>query len=617
MNLSSYLQMPPAPSVSPTPSTALPAGAAAGVGLAAGASLGLDFAKIMARQFERMPSSQRQVFAAPSPSPSPATDNTRTTRANAQAQADDKSQQTAHRQALDAANSDEGSDTRNSQARADEYSSNANDASGQTHTSKRAPHKASPENSLVTDATNANSASPLPSVVSPDTPVTVLAAAPLPTPGTAEVRPQALQANPYLKDVALPSSDAATATPLRTVALSPHMRIITDPRQAPSSESLTAFAKSMGLDEAAIQKLMGPVATSADVQPGAITPSATDTPTELTVSLNPPSAQLTDKLASPLLNVAIQANDNGNIHVNIAALAAPGPNADLTQAIVVNNMAATTVTPTATSTATSTATPTVGAALQGLTPSDLASIQHIQITVLPPAVAQTSAISSTPSTAAVLSLMGSGLNEQDITALAATFESGTTGEDAGQQQASSGDASAGQFGQAMSRQVVPANTSIASSTHAASDVHMSEVYDQLSDKMATEMAARMHKQLSDGEWKMKFGLRPANLGGVEIQLEMKDGKLDAVIHADNPLTRDLLQNSSQRLRDALENFGIHAGQFHIGQDSRGTQQNPSRGSAKQSQVGENSSSQVKSSNSVTSAEAVSTKANASLLDLYA
>lgn len=616
MNLSSYLQMPPAPSVSQTPSTALPAAATAGVRPEPGASLGLDFAKIMARQFERMPQSQRQAFAAPSPSSG--ADNTNTTRAQAQAQADDKGEQATHRQALDAAHSDQTSDTRNRQARAEQSSSNANnvndanDTPAQTHSSKRAPHRTSPENSVPPDTLLANSISTPPNVVSADTTVAVVTAAPLPTPGTAEVRPQALQANPYLKDVALPSSDAATAAPLRTVALSPHMRIITDPRQAPSPESLTAFAKSMGLDEAAIQKLMGPVSTSAEVLPGAITPSATDTPTEWTVSLNPPSAQLTDKLASPLLNAAMQANGNGNTPVNIAALTTPGPNADLTQGIVVNNIAATTVTPTAAATTT----PTVGAALQGLTPTDLANIQHIQITVLPPAVAQTSATHSTPSTAAVLSLMGSGVNEQDITALAASFEPGTAGEDAGQQQASSGDASAGQFGQAMSRQVVPTNTSIASSTHAASDVHMSEVYDQLSDKMATEMAARMHKQLSDGEWKMKFGLRPANLGGVEIQLEMKDGKLDAVIHADNPLTRDLLQNSSQRLRDALENFGIHAGQFHIGQDSRGTQQNPSRGSAKQPQVGENSPSQVKSS-SVTSAEAVSTKANASLLDLYA
>jgi flagellar hook-length control protein FliK len=146
---------------------------------------------------------------------------------------------------------------------------------------------------------------------------------------------------------------------------------------------------------------------------------------------------------------------------------------------------------------------------------------------------------------------------------------------------------------------------------------MSEVYDQLSDKMATEMAARMHKQLSDGEWKMKFGLRPANLGGVEIQLEMKDGKLHAMIQADNPLTRDLLQNNTQRLREALESFGIHTGQFSIGHDSRGGQQNPSGGSSKQPEVGENSISQVKNSSSTPNADAVSAKANASLLDLYA
>lgn len=629
MNLSSYLQMPPAPSVSPTPNTALPAGAAAAVGLAAGASLGLDFTKIMARQFERMPQTQRQVFAAPSPAPSTATDTTRTTRANAQAQADDKSVQAAHRQAQDSSDDDQAAQARSSQTHADQPSSDASDTSGQTSASKRASHKPSQANTSNTDT--AGTAVP-PTVLPTDVSATVLSATPLPTPGTAEVRPQALQASPYLKDVALPSSDAATATPLRTVALSPHMRIITDPRQAPSPESLTAFAKSMGLDEAAIQKLMGPLA-NADVPAGATTPNTTDTPAELTATLNSPSTQLTDKLASPWLSVHVDAKPSVNIsvhpHVNVTAVATPKPDAGLIVASAANNHFDTAVTTAiattaiatatqATATAATMATPTatVGAALQGLTPTDLAHIQQIQITVLPPAVAQTSPLSNTPSTAAVLSLMGPGLREQDITALAASFEQGATGQESAQQQASNGDSGAGQFGQALPRQVVPANTPIAGNTHAASDVHMSEVYDQLSDKMATEMAARMHKQLSDGEWKMKFGLRPANLGGVEIQLEMKDGKLDAVIHADNPLTRDLLQNSSQRLRDALENFGIHAGQFHIGQDSRGMQQNPSRGSAKQSQRGENSPSQVKSS-SVTSAEAVSTKANASLLDLYA
>ena len=146
---------------------------------------------------------------------------------------------------------------------------------------------------------------------------------------------------------------------------------------------------------------------------------------------------------------------------------------------------------------------------------------------------------------------------------------------------------------------------------------MGEVYDQLSDKMATEMAARMHKQLSDGEWKMKFALRPSNLGGVEIQLEMKDGKLDAVFRADNPLTRDLLQNSSQRLREALGNFGINAGQVNIGQGGSNTSQNSSGHAGKQPQVRDNSSTQVNGTGSAASATSTRNKANASLLDLYA
>jgi flagellar hook-length control protein FliK len=118
---------------------------------------------------------------------------------------------------------------------------------------------------------------------------------------------------------------------------------------------------------------------------------------------------------------------------------------------------------------------------------------------------------------------------------------------------------------------------------------------------------------------MKFGLRPENLGGVEIQLEMKDGKLDAVFRADNPLTRDLLQNSSQRLRDALENFGIQAGLVHVGQDGGNAQHRQSGHSTNQSQVGHNSPTQRGQGEDVatTTDTNVRNKANASLLDLYA
>jgi flagellar hook-length control protein FliK len=219
-----------------------------------------------------------------------------------------------------------------------------------------------------------------------------------------------------------------------------------------------------------------------------------------------------------------------------------------------------------------------------------------------------------PSTVDMLSLLGTGVDEQDVSALLSRFSEDTGSESGADQQPSQGEGNNfSSFAQALSRSNNAAN---AAASAAPTGANMSEVYDQLSDKMATEMAARMHKQLSDGEWKMKFALRPSNLGGVEIQLEMKDGKLDAVFRADNPLTRDLLQNSSQRLREALGNFGINAGQVNVGQGGS-NQQNNSGSASKQPQVRDNSTSQVNGTGGATSASSTRNKANASLLDLYA
>jgi flagellar hook-length control protein FliK len=260
-----------------------------------------------------------------------------------------------------------------------------------------------------------------------------------------------------------------------------------------------------------------------------------------------------------------------------------------------------------------------GALLPPMSAADLASIEQIQITVMPAAVAGASnltASNNVPSTLDVLSLLTGEVKEQDIRTLSAQFNEAGGNDQPADQQQHTGTGDNAPFAQALSRQATNNNTPT-TSAQVNTATHMAEVYDQLSDKLATEMAARMHKQLSDGEWKMKFGLRPAHLGGVEIQLEMKDGKLDAVFRADNPLTRDLLQNSSQRLREALENFGIHAGLVHVGQQGGNAQQNGSRNSANQPQVGDNSTLQVKGDASVISTSVASNKANASLLDLYA
>jgi flagellar hook-length control protein FliK len=390
---------------------------------------------------------------------------------------------------------------------------------------------------------------------------------------------------------------------LQTIALSPQIQIITDPKQAPSNESLAAFAKSMGLDESTIQTLIAGGNSAALSNSGEAMRAALAANTALSSSVLTTGAQTS---TSPALMAAL--HPQSMAQSTIAGDAAL--NANLTQQTAALAQAA--------SGSASLLAPDTQALPAALLPpmsaADLASIEQIQITVMPGAALSGNA-ANLPSTLDVLSLMTGDLKEQDISALSTQFNEAGSNDQPADQQPSSNSGDNTSFGQVLNRQANQNAPATSASVNAST--HMAEVYDQLSDKLATEVAARMHKQLSDGEWKMKFGLRPAHLGGVEIQLEMKDGKLDAVFRAENPLTRDLLQNSSQRLREALENFGIHAGLVHVGQQGGNAQQNASRNSANQPQVGDNSTLQVKGDASVNPTSVASNKANASLLDLYA
>ena len=642
MNLSSYLQMPPAPPVPQSLSTSATQGLAAGVRADAGANAGQDFANIMARQFQRLSASERPSFAAetpPRPEVSAQADQaqraqwaTNTSYATQQRLNDDRQQATSRNARTD-------KDLAQSQdraARADDASKNeANKSDAETTATekstdeKRAEQRAQQlRDAASAKALNAADATLLAQVAMMGMPPTS------PTQGTAT-----------------PPAEASLS--LRTIALSPQVHIITTPSATPNAESLTAFAKSMGLDEAAIQKLLGEGAThpaSSATLAGQANPAAdaalatangVAAPAGLATFM-PASANATDPLAQALNDAVAGMSASSASPMTDAAAATPAALTSTSSAAT--QLAALGLLPDAASTkgvATPTdvainaqATPFMANANTpvGLSAAEMASIQEIQITITAPAAAPVASLQTMamPTTAAgaslktssstldALSLLGGNVTEQSISDLVAQFSHNAAGGDDAQQQPSSGNNSGQGFAQALAQTSAPTPTTNANAaSQVATTTPMSEVYDQLSDKMATEMAARMHKQLSDGEWKMKFGLRPAHLGGVEIQLEMKDGKLNAVFQAENPLTRDLLQNSSQRLRDALENFGIHAGQMHIGQDSGNAQQNPSRGSSKPSQVGDNSSLQVKGSDNVANTTETRNKANASLLDLYA
>ncbi len=601
MNLNSYLPLPTAPR-NATPLANSPAqGPASGADAVAGQGLGLDFAQIMARQLQQLPASQRQSFAATS---------------NA---IHAESEQAAEHAAL-LANKDRASQAQNQDKTAskenarvskeapghkeDKQESSAKSSSGSSHRSRKASTD-NQDNDLAS-ATPWQGDLPHALALAASAANSVADALTNPADGIPAARTAANLAAQELAN----ASDAAT-NKLQMFALSPKVHIITDPRQAPSPESLTAFAKSMGLDEATIQNLMGPASQAS-------TPGANGLPSTGANGMPNGIANNAGFNISALLGAALNGgSDTANIAQADAAF-----NQAMTQALSTSTQS-----PAANANLLQSAAAAPlnfgisGLPVNGLSQAEMASIQHIQMTVLPPAVlpVQSGNIAqtfNTPSTASVLSLLGGNLQEQDITSLASSFsqnmgeQSDTSGSD------SSGQSSSG-FAQALAQSNASDNRSVANKEVATVATPLNEVYDQLSDKLATEMAARMHKQLSDGQWKMKFGLRPAHLGGVEIQLEMKDGKLDAVFRAENAMTRDLLQNSTQRLRDALQNFGISAGFVEVGQNGSQNQQNASGNSTPQPQVRDNSS--VSANNSDTTAQVVANrgKDGSSLLDLYA
>jgi len=586
MNLTSYLQVPPASLSTASSTNTAQQAARAGTSTSTGASLGFDFAQAMADQLQRLVPLQRPTIAADTPMG----EDQSSPQQDIPPAAQDNNTERLSQSPEDAKNS-----TELPQVTADSANGSHPHLRARAVTQKSAP------NELSQTLVNLPVATSSP-VVTPTITATEITSTPV-APNTTSA-PQVSISN---------ATAIGSNTPLQMIDLSPQVRIITNPKMAPSPESLAAFAKSMGLDDSAIHNLLG--ASSAS-QPASATPVAANL--NLTTAAALPGTSTGMTMSS--LQLPNSATQNLTPNLNNAATS------NVATQLAAMNATAVSATATAATLATSPVTPNSAAVSTplalGMSAADMASIQQLQITVMPAAVAQPVAItvsnSSVPSTVSMLSLLGTGTSEQDVSALLTSFSEGAGNESNAQQQTSQGETgSFGGLSQPLTSSAPPNTTASEGATKTSTN--MSDVYDQISGKMATELAARMHKQLSDGEWKMKFALRPSNLGGVEIQLEMKDGKLDAVFRADNPLTRDLLQNSSQRLREALGNFGINPGQVQIGQGGGNGSQNNSGQTAQQPQFRDNSTLKVSNSEdaAVVTPTSTSNKADTSLLDLYA
>ncbi len=199
------------------------------------------------------------------------------------------------------------------------------------------------------------------------------------------------------------------------------------------------------------------------------------------------------------------------------------------------------------------------------------------------------AISTAPtSTLAILNMTGSKLSGQAIDALQKEFNKlKGTGEKGSESSAfavsapsDSGLASSAQLN-AQDQGASSGNSGNGSLTGdngtqstqgASTPINMAETYEKLSEQLTAELSKRMHEQISQGQWKMKFALKPSTLGVVDVQLEMKDGKLADIFQADNALTQNLLQHASQELKDNLKDIGLHQTYVQVDQQNGGQAQ---------------------------------------------
>ena len=102
-------------------------------------------------------------------------------------------------------------------------------------------------------------------------------------------------------------------------------------------------------------------------------------------------------------------------------------------------------------------------------------------------------------------------------------------------------------------------------------------YMQLSRQLTDALGKRLVAQIQRGSWTVEMDLHPKTLGRVEVQLEMKNGELEARFIAANAATRDLINEGMPRLREAFQQHGTETAYTDLGFANQGNSDGKSTG----------------------------------------
>ncbi|MEY3670167.1 MAG: hypothetical protein RL258_1563, partial [Pseudomonadota bacterium] len=91
---------------------------------------------------------------------------------------------------------------------------------------------------------------------------------------------------------------------------------------------------------------------------------------------------------------------------------------------------------------------------------------------------------------------------------------------------------------------------------------------QIMQRFGELLSQRLLQQVTQGNWRVELDLEPGDLGSIRIELELRKGEIEASIKATQASTRDLLQESLPRLKEALERNGMDVASLSVSQQDR-------------------------------------------------
>ncbi|PUE16547.1 flagellar hook-length control protein FliK [Limnohabitans sp. MMS-10A-178] len=362
----------------------------------------------------------------------------------------------------------------------------------------------------------------------------------------------------------------ATAAALQTLNLGSQFSVITAVSPLPDPNSLAEFARAQGLSETAVQALFGDLATKpvTDMATGLTPAVATGGATTLTLL---PSAPPLGWIQSPASSLSVSNQASSSILAqapNLAIISAP--QATNPKASDVNALLAT-----AGATGVLKALGDMGTApSQALGSADnlaevspeLGPLDAMRMRMVPAwenMTRQLAKLNGTDQAAAWGQLttniltskvlcgdvpevpLDLGVNDPALLAALDTLQdqsnTGTISLDSARNTASTGTLGA-------------AATSAALANPELTD-RAAQIQD-LADKLGKAMGERLQEQLERGEWKLQLKLNPAHLGRIDVELDMSSNGLDAIFKTDNQLTRELIAQGMNKLKDSLAESGM-------------------------------------------------------------